>query len=358
MNCISIMTTYPIADGDMTGKRQDNSDKEKYVRELRERVAAQRAENERQKEIFKSSDDPEELKQALTVMSAIDDDLLEKALAIAADTQQELELRSLALRKSVGALSDHDKTQKMALRILNDTTEDATFRITALNTLLVEEFRSPEFSGNKAEFISSLRTILDDADAELRVRAAEQLALDKDEYVQRKLLGEIKSKKAFVVNRAKAIQLLAYDLHAEHYPLLRDIVNEEEATETEKNEAILALANDTNSKELLETMATDKAVPLKLRMSGANALRCQDPYAFEKAAKKIVVDENEDNEMRILCLNNLLRQPNTKILQEDSTFQEQLRRLKGMRKSPKLKKLSREYLKKTQQNQKDDKKGN
>jgi hypothetical protein len=93
-------------------------------------------------------------------------------------------------------------------------------------------------------------------------------------------------------------------------------------------------------------------MPNELRISGANSLRAQDPYTFETIAKKIVVDEKEDNEMRVLCLNNLLQQSNSERFQEDDGFWDQLRRIKGVRRSPELKKLSRQYLDKTKRGQK------
>jgi hypothetical protein len=195
--------------------------------------------------------------------------------------------------------------------------------------------------------MSALRQVLTDENPDLRSRAAEQLAIEKDEFVQRKLIEEIQSGSPHIVNRAKAIQFLSYDLHAEHYPLLRNIIQEDKATITEKNEAILALSNDTNSKDVLEAVAIDKAMPKTLRMSSANGLQAQDPYAFETIAKKIVVDDKEDEDMRILCLNSLMKQTNLGKLQNDAAFRDSLKRLKSARKSPKLKRLSRLYIDKT-----------
>lgn len=329
------------------------NDKEKYLQELRDRVEEQRAVNERERSVFRQTDDSGELKRALRAMSSLDDpELYEKARLIAADPSQDAELRVLALTKLRGGILDHGAMQETALEILVDQQDDAVVRMTALNTLQAEAFSSDKFSENKAEFMSSLRQVLGDSNADLRARAAEQLAFEKDEFVQRKLLEEVETGDAFLVNRAKAIQLLGYDLHAEYYPVLRRVVQEEKASVTEKNEAILALANDTNSKELLEDITTDKAMPNELRISGANSLRAQDPYTFETIAKKIVVDEKEDNEMRVLCLNNLLQQSNSERLQEDDGFWDQLRRIKGVRRSPELKKLSRQYLDKTKRGQK------
>ena len=343
----------------MNDQHQDLNDKEKYLQELREQIEKRRAENNRQRGVFRKSDDLQELKQALQIMSSLDDpDLLEKARLIASDVNQDNELRILALDKLRRGNADEGAVHETALAILKDQQDDATVRLSALNTLQAEAFSSRKFSAIKAEFMSTLRKILYDNNADLRGRATEQLALEKDEFVQRKLLEEIESGDAFLVNRAKAIQLLAYDLHSDHYTLLRRIVEEEKATVIEKNEAILALANDTNSKDLLEKIATDKSMPKELRISGANSLKSQDPYAFETVAKSIVLDGEEDNDMRILCMNNLLRQTKLERLQEDDVFQDRLQRIKGVRKSPKLKKLSREYLKKIQRNPKRGKKGN
>jgi len=332
----------------MNDKEEYLNDKEKYLQELRERIEEQRTENERQRAIFKQTNDAQELKSALKIMSSLDNpNLYEKARLIVLDSTQDAELRILALKKLGSGIADYGAIQETALSILKDQQDDATVRMSALSALQAEAFSSPKFSTNKAEFMSSLRQVLEDSNADLRVRAAEHLALEKDEFVQRKLLDEIKSGDSFLVNRAKAIQLLGHDLHAEHYPILRGILREEKATITEKNEAILALCNDTNSKELLKEITIDKSMPKKLRISGANALCAQDPYIFETIAKTIVVDEKEDQDMRILCLNNLMQQTNSERLQADDEFGEQLRRIKGVRKSPKLKKLSRQYINKT-----------
>lgn len=345
----------------MNDKGQDLNDKEKYLQELRERIAEQRAENERQRAIFRDTNDPQEMKHALQTVSSLEDpDLYEKARLIALDSSQDAKLRILALQKFRGGIPDHGVVHETALHILKDQQDDVAVRIMALDTMKAEAFSSKKFSESKAEFMSSLRQVLGDSNANLRARATEQLAREKDEFVQRKLLEELKSGVSFLVNRAKAIQLLGDDLHAEHYPILRKILQEEKATETEKNEAILALANDTNSKDLLRKITTDKSMSIKLRMSGANALRTQDPYAFETMAKAIVLDKDEENDLRLHCLNNLLLQSNLERLTDDNEgdFREQLRRIRGVRKSPKLKKLSREYLKKTQQGPRRGKKGN
>src|SRR5437667_255576 len=95
------------------------------------------------------------------------------------------------------------------------------------------------------------------ADRLLTSAAATSSAGDEDEYVQRRLIEGLERRSKALVPAAKAVQLLGYDVHAEYFPLLRQIVRQP-PTRAAKREAVRLLGADPASKQLLLDLFKDK----------------------------------------------------------------------------------------------------
>jgi hypothetical protein len=327
-------------------KDQENmSDKEKFVQNLRSQVSDRQQENERNVAAFQQSSGTVELRAALEKVSVITGrEAAEKALSIVADTNQDATVRVLALQKiSVGAV-DNRELINIALRILPDTTENIAVRKEAFKTLQTLTFSSRELTLMSADFKAALRIMLDDSNRELREGAAESLAQKKDEYVQRRLLDELKNKETKIVSRAKAIQLLGYDIHAEHFPIVREVLKDEKADETEKIEAIHVLASDSSSRDILRDLMADKKQSKEIRLSSASALHAVNPEDYVNIAKESVLDEKEDADIRANFLNGMRLHIENTSVGNDKQFVRRIESLRMKSSSPQLKEMSRKFV--------------
>jgi hypothetical protein len=115
----------------------------------------------------------------------------------------------------------------------------------------------------------------------------------------------------------RAVQLLGYDVHAEHYPILRDMVQNPPSPEA-KREAVRLLASDPTSKELLINVLTDKDEDREVRTASASALLALAPAEFEEQAKQIVLDDEEDDELRATSITALTHLANQEALSQDA----------------------------------------
>jgi HEAT repeat protein len=190
------------------------------------------------------------------------------------------------------------------VRILGDSNESAEVRRAALHALQQLTFKVPTFAKIRPAFIETLRKVIDDSDAKLRGEAVEALAQEKDEYVQRRLLEGLKHDGKKLVDDQKAIQFLSYDVHAEHFPILRKLAQDSPDAGT-RREAVQALAADPHSANLLYDIYDDKREDEEVRSASGSALMNVAPERFEERAKQAVVDESDAESVRAASLTAL-----------------------------------------------------
>lgn len=163
--------------------------------------------------------------------------------------------------------------------------------------------------------------------------------MNKDEYVQRVLFDSLEDKNKEVVKPEVAIQLLSYDLHADHYPLLRKIA-ENPPSQLAKKEALRNLASDPKSAELLLKTFNDKSEDNEIRHICAVGLQNVNPEALQEEIKYVLMDDSEDDELKAALLNTINYAPNTEIIDNDYVFQVDL---KKQSKSKEFKKSYKQY---------------
>lgn len=327
-------------------KNQENmNDKEKFVKNLQDQVTQRQRENEDNVAAFQQSTDAGELKSALEKVSVITgSDAITKALAIIADANQDATVRVLALQKVLATAGENPDLINIALRILPDKEENTSVRKGAFKILKALSFSSREFLLANPDFKAALRVMLDDPNDELREGAAESLAQKKDEYVQRRLLDELKNRDAKIVSRAKAIQLLGYDIHAEHFPIVREVLKDDTSNEIEKVEAIHVLANDSFSSGFLKDLMADKKQSKEIRLSSASALHAVHPEEYVDIARKSVLDEKEDVDIRANFLNGMRLHIENTSLKDDKQFAKRIESMRMKTSSPQLKEMSRKFV--------------
>jgi len=294
---------------------------------------------------FKRAANTKEYKAALQEIPFLEEpEAVKKGMQLLKDKREDMEVRLLVLQKAISAIAQSAEYVRDCLLITEDKSDQIELRRAAFNALKVFNFASNPFVALRPEFMTALRTLLDDPDAALREMAAEELAKDKDEYVQRRLLDGLTGREEPIVSTAKAIQLLSYDIHTEQYPVVRRILENPASDETVKVEAIHALANDAESKNLLARLMMDKQQPIEVRMSSAVALKTSDFEDFSKIAKPLVTDENEEKDMRSAVLNALMHHRESKALYDDNEFMQKVRNLRSLTTSGDLKKLTTRFL--------------
>ncbi len=104
--------------------------------------------------------------------------------------------------------------------------------------------------------------------------------------------------------------MLGYDVHAEHYPLLRDIV-ETSKQPTLRRAALRLLAADSGSRALMRRIATDRGEDKDARATAAVALQSLAPKDFDKVARSVVLDDDDDDDVRATVISAITHGPTT-----------------------------------------------
>lgn len=186
-----------------------------------------------------------------------------------------------------------------ALKVLRDRAEPVTVRRAALAALQAASFSVVAFQQFRARFLAALRAVMEDEDPELRQRVLGLLAREKDGLAQQRLLAGLKDPAKALLPPAKALQLLAYDVHSDTYPVARAIVSDP-PTEEAKREALRVLAADATSVDLFESVLRDKSQSADIRQLAAAALRGLAPARLQAHARALVMDEGEPEELKVV----------------------------------------------------------
>ena len=227
-------------------------------------------------------------------------------LRAAALTGQPLDLESRRdlVRQAVGTRADLPTAIPTLIAILADPTQPEPLRGSALASLKAAAFVVTAFAPYRAEFIAALHKLLPEANAELRQRAIEVLAAEKDPEAQALLVKGLQDPSAALVPPAVALQYLSYDDHGSYIPVVRELVRKTDDDQV-REEGLRLLASDPESRKLFQDLLADKDEKSAVRRLSAVALQALDPAKFEKAARKIVNDDKDFDEIRATALGAL-----------------------------------------------------
>jgi hypothetical protein len=231
------------------------------------------------------------------------------------------------------------------LAILRNGAEPLRVRMAALQALAALDFLGARFEPFRAGYKQALRDVATDAEPQLREIALELLAIDKDAYAQELLATGLKRPKEALVPEAKAIQFLGYDDHAEYLPLVRQVYRR--AKGAAREEALRVLATDPQSERLFARLFKDKSETPSVRRLSASGLQSLNPEAFEKTARKIVADEDEDNDIRAASLAALAYGREAREKPADPKLVETVQKLGETTRSTTLRASARRFLEST-----------
>ena len=322
-------------------------DPSEYRRQYAEELQRQAQSQPGSQEFLNRSDSLSQQLEALAGRAQpLPEEDLANAIQLIRDPAGEPALRASALRAIGRDMGNREESIDTLLDLLKDQTQPREVRLGALKVLQMLAFISPLFLSKRPEFLAALRSIVEDADAAVRQAVIEVLALEKDEYVQRRLNEGLDDPSRALVSPEKAIQLLGQDVHAELYPRLREMI-QNPPSPAAREEAVRLLAGDPESRELLVNLMSDKEEGLGIRSLSAAALQSVDPLEFTEQAKKIVLDDAEEEELRITGLTGLTHFEDRPSWAPDREFIEGLERLKSESASEPLKEAVDRYLNRT-----------
>jgi hypothetical protein len=215
-----------------------------------------------------------------------------------------LEERRDLVRDAVNTRADLPTAIPALLEILRDSSQPDPLRGSALASLSAARFVPTAFAAYHSEFIQTLREVLRSGGEELRERALEILSVERDPEAQELLMTSLEGSEGAVVSPAVAIKYLSSDDHAAYAPVVRRLA-ESTKDENLKRHALRLLASDPKSKPLLERLLRNKKESPEVRRLSAIALHVLDPERFEDRARKLVADDDEDDDLRATCLGAL-----------------------------------------------------
>jgi hypothetical protein len=252
-------------------------------------------------------------------------DDLSRSVQIVQDRSADIARRTLALETIGVDFARHPELVDLALALLRDTSEPAPLRWAALTLLRAGTFLGPLFAARRAEFLDTLRGVVDDPDPALRDQALEILAQEKDDYAQRRLVEGLQHPPRALVSPERAIQFLSYDVHAEHYPMLRELARQPPSP-LARLESIRVLGSDPNAKDLLMEILTDRRENSETRAASAASLQALAPDEFAELARRVALDEGEDPGLRAVSI-SALDQDAGSTVPEDPEFVERIKTL-------------------------------
>ncbi len=227
------------------------------------------------------------------------------------------------------------------LNILRNQKEPIKVRLATLQTLQGASFSVIAFEDCRGDYLATLKELIEDPDAELRQRVLGILAREKDAYVQQRLLEGLQNPAKALVPPEKALQLLSYDVHAEAYSVARDIVNNPPNTDA-KREALRLLSADASSAPVFEKLLSDKDEKREIRQISAAALQATQPRRFQKAARELLLDDKEYDDIQATALTGLTQFGDESTADDEELVRRVGRMEKG--KSAKVKRTAKRFL--------------
>jgi hypothetical protein len=264
------------------------------------------------------------------------------AYAVATNEKKSAPERVKAFLEAPLAAIESDETLQAALDVLRDRNQPIKVRLAALQALQAASFSVILFEPHREDYLATLREIVDDPDPELRQRVLGILMREKDSYAQKRLLEGLQDPAKALVPPEKALQLLSYDVHADAYPVAREIVKQPPNPEA-KREALRLLAADAKSAPVFEKILRDKDEDRDIRQISAAALQAVQPEKFQEQAREMVLDKKEYDDIQATALTALTQFGDEKEVAKDDKLMKRVDEL-GKGKSAKIKKTAKQFL--------------
>jgi hypothetical protein len=267
------------------------------------------------------------------------------AWAKATSSEENVEKRVQAFTRLSTSICDDNEKLEGVIQILQDKNSPQAVRLAALNALQAASFSALKFNSFRPDYLTALRSLMEDPDAELRQRALGILAREQDGYAQQRLLEGLEQPDKALVSPEKALQLLSYDIHTDAYPIAREVANNP-PNPAARLEALRLLAADAKSAPAFEAILRNKEELPEVRQLAASALHTLAPTKLLEHAREIMLDEDENDELKTTSLTALTHFGDEKAVAQDSKLQEVIDILKDKATLPCLKDKAQQFLQK------------
>jgi hypothetical protein len=264
------------------------------------------------------------------------------AFAVATNEKKPTQERAKAFVEAPLAAIESDETLQAALNVLRDRSQPIKVRLAALQSLQAASFSVLLFEPHREDYLATLREICDDPDPELRQRVLGILMREKDSYAQKRLLDGLQDPEKALVPPEKGLQLLSYDVHADAYPVAREIVKQPPNPDA-KREALRLLAADASSAPVFEKLMRDKDEDREIRQISAAAFQALKPKRFQEQARELLLDKKEYDDIQATALTALTQFGDEKAVTKDEKLMKRVDEL-GKGKSAKVKKPAKQFL--------------
>lgn len=264
------------------------------------------------------------------------------AMAIATSAKKSVKQRVAAMAEAPLALCESDKDLQAMLNVLRDRNEPVAVRLGALQSLQAASFSVVAFESCRGDYLATLREVADDPDPEIRQRVLGILAREKDGYAQKKLIEGLEKPDQALVPPEKALQLLAYDVHAEAYAVARDII-EKPPNEDARREALRLLAADATAAPVFEKLLRDKNELAEIRQLSASALQGLRPAKLQSVARDILLDVSDYDEIKTTSLTALTQFGDQESVGKDVELRNRVEEM-TTKASPKVKQSARQFV--------------
>jgi len=264
------------------------------------------------------------------------------AFAVATNEKKTTAERAKAFVEAPLAAIESDENLQAALNVLRDRNQPIKVRLAALQSLQAASFSVILFEPHREDYLATLREIVDDPDAELRQRVLGILMREKDGYAQKRLLDGLQDSSKALVPPEKALQLLSYDVHADAYPVAREILKQPPNSDA-KREALRLLAADASSAPMFEKLMRDKDEDREIRQISAAALQAVKPKRFQEQAREVLLDKKEFDDIQATALTALTQFGDEKAVTKDEKLMKRVDEL-GKGKSARVKKPAKQFL--------------
>lgn len=266
------------------------------------------------------------------------------AMNTATDQKRTVKQRVAAMAEAPLAVTDSDKNLQAMLAVLRDRNEPIDVRLAALQSLQAATFSVVAFEECRADYLATLREVAEDPDPELRQRVLGILAREKDGFAQRKLIEGLEDPDKALVPPEKALQLLAYDVHAEAYAVARDVISKP-PNEEARREALRLLAADATAAPIFEKLLRDKDEQAEIRQLSASALQALRPAKFHDHAREILLDTADYDEIKQVSLTALTQFGDEEAMAKDVELRSRIGEMTGEA-SPKVKASAKQFIEK------------
>jgi hypothetical protein len=275
------------------------------------------------------------------VGAAQDEADLTAALDVFQDPNRDDALRLAALHVISLEVFERPDLLDRVLDVYRDPHAPRELRLEALSVLEQSGFLAVGGAAMRPEYLNALRGVVDDddPDPEVRRRTLGVLAKQKDEYAERRLMEGLQDPSRALLDPAKAIQYLGYDVHAEYFPLLRQIVANPPDPASRK-EAVRLLSADPASHDLLLQMLNDKSELRDIRNLSALGLQSIAPDEFEQRARAIVLDDDDYDDIRSTAATALAHFGSSRALRGDQLLAQHVQQLRDTAESTELRQAS------------------